>query len=144
MSFDPRNPDFEAAIREGFSKQAMMRSLQAEITSLAPGRVEIAAPLLPDFTQQFGFAHAGCTFALGDTAAGYAAMSLMPPDHDVISAELKIHLLNPGRGTRLVARGEVIKPGRRLFVVRADVFAEAQGGATQIATLLGTMVPVPL
>ena len=55
---------------------------------------------------------------------------------------MRIHLLAPARGDRLLARGRVIRPGKRLVVVAADVYAEAGGAETHIALLTGTMVPV--
>ncbi|SIO56396.1 uncharacterized domain 1-containing protein [Rhodovulum sp. ES.010] len=142
MSHAPRNPDFAETVAESFARQAMMQSLQADIRSLAPGMVEIAAPILPTFGQQQGMAHAAVSFALGDSAAGYAALSLMEPRVEFVTAEMKIQLLAPARGQRLVARGEVVRPGRRLTVVRADVHAEDGGERRNVATLLGTMVPV--
>ncbi|MEM9524629.1 MAG: PaaI family thioesterase [Pseudomonadota bacterium] len=119
-----------------------MTSMRAQLCEISPGYVEITAPISPDFTQQHGFAHAGLTFALGDTAAGYAALSLMETEQEVLTVEMKINLLAPGRGDRLIAAGTVVKPGRRLIVARADVTAEAGGARTPIATLLGTMIPV--
>lgn len=144
MSLAAKNPDYAETVKHSFAAQAMMASLGAEITALAPGRVEIAAPLDPAFGQQHGVAHAGFTFALGDSAAGYSALSLVAPGHEVLTSEMKIHLLAPARGARLIARGEVVKPGRRLVIVRAEVFAEADGAETHVATMLGTIVPVPV
>jgi acyl-coenzyme A thioesterase PaaI-like protein len=60
----------------------------------------------------------------------------------VVTSEMKIHLLAPGRGARLIATGTVIRAGRRLVVARADVVAVAAGRETPVATLLGTIVPV--
>lgn len=120
-----------------------MRTAGASILSVAPGCVEIAAPVGDAFAQQQGFVHAGLTFALGDSAAGYAALSLLAEHEEVVTSEMKIHLLSPARGERLIARGQVVKPGKRLLVVRADVEIETPAGRRQIATLLGTMVPVP-
>ena len=133
----------EHRIRASFARQAMMATLGAEIVSVARGAVEIAAPVLPQTTQQQGAAHAGLSFSIGDSAAGYAALTLLPVENEVVTAEIRIHLLAPGRGERLVARGRVVKPGRRLIVVQAEVFAIAGGAETQIALLTGTMVPVP-
>ncbi|MBK1636947.1 PaaI family thioesterase [Rhodovulum adriaticum] len=144
MQFEPRNPDYARTVNDSFAAQGMMQSLGAAITALAPGQAEITAPLNPAFGQQQGYAHAGFTFSLADTAAGYAALSLLPPGHEVLSSEMKLHLLAPGRGQRLIARGEVVKPGRRLVIVRADVWAEDGENRTHTATLLGTIVPVPL
>ena len=135
-------PAIEKKIRDSFAAQAMMETLGARLVRVAPGEVEITAPILPSSRQQHGFAHAGLTFAIGDSAAGYAALSTMAEDHEVLTAEMKINLLAPGAGDMLIARGRVIRPGRRLVVVQADVFAVREGTEAHIALLTGTMVPV--
>ena len=136
------SPQTERKIRDSFAAQSMMATLGARLGRLARGTVEIEAPILPGSRQQQGFAHAGLTFAIGDSAAGYSALSVMPDDHDVLTTEMKINLLAPGQGDLLVARGRVIKPGRRLVVVQADVFAVTGGEETQVALLTGTMIAV--
>jgi uncharacterized protein (TIGR00369 family) len=138
----PRNPDFEAVVRASFARQGMMRLLGAEIASLEPGRCTVAAPIRPETSQQQGFAHAGLAWTLGDSAAGYSALSLLGPGEEVLTTEMKINLLAPARGSRLVAEGRVVRPGRRLLVVAADVFAEDAGTRRHVATMLGTMFPV--
>ena len=130
-------------IRESFAAQSMMATLGATIERVDEGMVEIHAPILPGSLQQRGFAHAGLTFAIGDSAAGYAALTVMPKDCEVVTAEMKINLLAPGRGERLIARGRVVRAGRRLVTVQADVHAVENGGETHIALLTGTMIPVP-
>ncbi|MEH6750798.1 MAG: PaaI family thioesterase [Paracoccaceae bacterium] len=129
-------------ISRSFEAQTMMQTLGARLAELGPGEVRIEAPILPGLRQQQGFGHAGLTFSLGDTAAGYAALSLMPPDRDVLTAEIKINLLAPALGDLLIATGRVIKPGRRLMVVSAEVHARQADKLTLIAILQGTMVPV--
>ena len=129
-------------ISRSFEAQSMMQTLGARLAELGPGEVRIEAPILPGLRQQQGFGHAGLTFSLGDTAAGYAALSLMPPDRDVLTAEIKINLLAPAVGDLLIATGRVIKPGRRLMVVSAEVHARQADKLTLIAILQGTMVPV--
>ena len=129
-------------IRKSFADQSMMQTLGATLERIAPGAIEVSAPILPGARQQQGFAHAALTFALGDTAAGYSALSVMPQEAEVLTAEIKVNLLAPGRGDRLIARGRVLKPGRRLVVVACDVHAQEEGRETHIAALMGTMVPV--
>ncbi len=137
-------PETGRAILESFARQAMLETLGARIVALAPGTCRIAAPILPAARQQHGHGHAALAFALGDSAAGYAALGLMPPGSEVLTAEMKINLLAPARGDRLVATGEVVKAGRRLSVVRANVVAETEGRApVTVAILQGTMVPIP-
>jgi uncharacterized protein (TIGR00369 family) len=138
----PRFDGFEAKIRDSFARQDMMRTLGATLDGIAPGKVDIACPVLPEMRQQHGFAHAAVSFAIGDSAAGYAALSLMDEGDEVLTVEMKINLLAPASGDRLLARGHVIRAGRRLVVVGASVFAETNGRQTQVALLQGTMIPV--
>ncbi|GAA6199984.1 PaaI family thioesterase [Aquicoccus sp. SU-CL01552] len=135
--------DPQQRIEQSFASQSMMETLGARLDSVAPGRVVISAPILPGSRQQHGVAHAALTFALGDTAAGYSALSVMPDESEVMTAEIKINLLAPGRGELLRATGKVIKPGRRLVVVSAEVHAIDGNSETLVAVLTGTMVPVP-
>jgi uncharacterized protein (TIGR00369 family) len=135
--------DRDARIRDSFARQAMMATLGATLQEVAEGTVTIAAPILPLATQQHGQGHAALPFAIGDSAAGYAALTLMPPGTEVVTAEIRIHLLAPARGDRLIARGRVVRPGRRLMVVQSEVFADTGGTERQVALLTGTMVPVP-
>lgn len=131
-------------IKRSFASQSMMQTLGAELSQIAKGHIVISAPIVPGARQQQGFAHAGLTFSIGDSAAGYAALSVLPMDCEVVTAEIKINLLAPGRGDRLVATGRVIKPGKRLCVVASEVHAIDGDDKTLIAILQGTMVPVPL
>ncbi|MYM54875.1 PaaI family thioesterase [Thalassovita mangrovi] len=129
-------------IKSSFEAQAMMQTLGARLISAGGGECVIEAPILPGSRQQHGYGHAGLTFAIGDSAAGYAALSVMPEGHEVLTSEIKINLLAPAKGDLLIARGKVIKPGRRLIVVTSEVFARDGGEEKQIALMQGTMVPV--
>ena len=136
------DPGRDAKVRASFARQRLMTTFGAEITALAPGVCEVTAPILSLARQQHDVGHAGLTFALGDTAAGYAALTLMPDGAEVMTAEMKINLLAPAKGDHLIATGRVAKAGRRLTVVTAEVAAEAAGERRLIAVLQGTMVPV--
>ena len=138
MSLDPQ---IAAKVRASFARQTMMETLGAELTGLGPGEVQIVAPILPTSQQQHGAAHAALTFAIGDSAAGYAALTLFDLDAEVLTAEMKINLLRPAVGDRLVAEGSVVKAGRRLTVVQARVFAEIGDSRKDVALLQGTMIP---
>lgn len=134
----------QSRIRDSFARQAMMTTLGAELSDISEGRVVITAPILPTSTQQQGFGHAGLTFSIGDSAAGYSALTMMPAGQEVLTTEMKINLLAPARGDFLRATGKVIKAGKRLVVVTAEVEAIVGDQATTIAILQGTMVPVTL
>jgi uncharacterized protein (TIGR00369 family) len=119
-----------------------MQSFGAELERVESGLVRISAPITAQVSQQHGAGHAGLTFALGDSAAGYAALTMIDGEADVMTAEMKINLLRPAMGEVLAAEGRVLKAGKRLIVVQADVYSEIDGERTLVAVLQGTMVPV--
>lgn len=80
--------------------------------------------------------------AIADSAAGYAALSLMPPGTGVLSTEFKINLLAPAIGDRIVARGRVVKAGRTLTVAQTEVFATDDGAEKLVALLTATLMSV--
>ena len=125
-------------IYQSFERQTMMQTLGAQLGEVRAGYVEITAPILPGSLQQHGYAHAALVFAIADSAAGYAALSVMGEEFEVLTAEMKINLLAPGRDGPLRAVGTVEKSGQRLIIVRADVF----DGEAKVALMQGTMVPV--
>jgi uncharacterized protein (TIGR00369 family) len=141
MMNQPRNPSFAEEIKQSFAKQTIMGLIGAELSRVEPGVVEITLPYRPDLAQQHGYLHAGIVTTIADSACGYAAYSLMPPDSEVLSVEFKVNLLRPAKGEVFLALAEVVKSGRTLTVVRADVFGLDQGGRRElIATMLGTMM----
>ncbi len=121
--FQPRDAGYVARVRNSFGLQRAMALIGAELAVVEPGFAEIHLPLKPEITQQHGFIHGGVVGMIADSAAGYAANTLTPADTSVLTVEYKLNLVAPADGQRLVARGEVIKPGRTLIITRAEVFA---------------------
>ncbi len=139
----PSDSDFAARVRASFDRQRVMALIGAEMTTVAPGRTEIALPVRDDLTQQHGFVHAGIVTTIADSACGYAALSLMPPGVGVLTIEFKVNLLSPAAGERLVARGQVAKPGRTIMVCTGEVVAERADGTEQtVALMQATMMVV--
>ncbi|HET6670276.1 MAG TPA: PaaI family thioesterase [Pyrinomonadaceae bacterium] len=139
MELEARNPSFAEEVQNSFAEQSIMQLIGAELARVEPGVVEISLPYRRDLTQQDGYLHAGIITTIADSAAGYAAYSLMPVGSGVLSVEFKVNLLRPAQGEKFVARAEVIKPGKTLTVVRADVFGIQGTERMLVATLLGTM-----
>ncbi|WP_339987992.1 PaaI family thioesterase [Gymnodinialimonas ulvae] len=130
-------------INQSFARQDMMNTLGARIDKIDTGKVVLTMQIAPFMSQQHGAVHAGATFALGDSASGYAALTVMEPTVEVMTAEMKINLLAPAVGARLIASGRVVKAGKRLIVTQCDIEAEDENGARKVVAILqGTMVPV--
>ena len=135
-----RNPRFAEEVESSFNQQTVMALIGAELTRVEPGLVEITLPYRAELAQQHGYLHAGIVTTIADSACGYAAYSLMPPNSEVLSVEFKVNLLRPAKGETFSAVAEVVKSGKTLTVVRADVFGIEGDRRDLIATMLGTMI----
>lgn len=141
MSRVPKDSHFEARVRESFEKQVFMSTLGATLDRIAPGEVTIVLPVRPALLQQHGSVHAGAITSVLDSAAGYAALSLMPPGAGVVSVEFKVNLLEPAVGERIEARPRVVRSGRTLSICTADAWAIDVAGAEKLVAMLqGTMM----
>ena len=140
QALEPSDPDFEARIRESFSRQLLMPHLGAEISRVEPGEVEVQVACRPELTQQHGYIHAGVVGAIADTAGGYAALSLLPADASVLAVEYKINLLAPAAGERIVAIGRVLRAGRTLTICSLTGDAVKDGTTTRCAVGQQTII----
>jgi len=142
VPFAPKDPDYEARVRESFARQRVMETIGARLVRVAPGEVDVELPFRDDLTQQDGFLHAGIVGTILDSAAGYAAFTLMPVGAGVLSIEFKVNLLAPALGERVIARGRVVRAGRTISVCTADAFALRDGTERHVSTMTATLMAV--
>ena len=140
-------PAREQLIRDSFASQGLMRTIGAEIKSISAGQLEIHFPVRPALTQQNGFIHAGAVTSVMDSACGYAAWSVAPDNHNILSVEFKVNLLAPAAGELFIVRSAVKRAGKTLTICTADAFAvqdkDQDKKEKPIATMLATMIARP-
>lgn len=128
--FTPRNPDWESLVRDILDRQPIVKTMGIEIEELSPGRCALAMDFRPELAQQHGFFQAGVVSILADNAGGMAAASLMPAGADVVAVEFKINFIAPAKGSRMRARGEVVKSGRTLTI--SQIVVSMQDGDREV------------
>jgi len=134
----PESPEaMVARVRDSLKRQGMMATLGVELTAIDRGRVEMALRYDERFTQQHGFMHAGAVASVLDSACGYAAYSVMPPEAEVLTVTYTINLLAPAAGQRFAVTGQVVRAGRTLVVCRGEAFAD--GADRPFAAMQATM-----
>ena len=133
--------DIFTKVALSFESQAFMETIGAKLDKVEEGQVVISVELKPSIMQQHGFGHAGVTFSIGDSAAGYAALTKMGENQEVLTSEMKINLVSPADGKMLKAVGSVLKAGKRLFVVQSNIYSVSEKKEKLVAIMLGTMVP---
>lgn len=124
-------------IRESVNRQGFMTHMGAELTELARGSCTLAVDRRPELLQQHGLFHGGVTAFLVDNATTIAAAASR--GQQALTAEYKLNLLSPASGQRLICRAHVIKSGRQLAVVAADVFCVIEGAEKHTATALASI-----
>jgi uncharacterized protein (TIGR00369 family) len=134
------DPEVAARVRASFDRQSAMHLIQATLPVVEHGRTEIHLPHWHGVEQQHGFVHGGVVGMIADSAAGYAAMTMVPPTASVLTVEYKMNLVAPADGEQLVARGQVVRPGRTLIVTKAEVFAVKDGQETLCALMQQTIM----
>ncbi|MCP4617117.1 MAG: PaaI family thioesterase [Bradyrhizobium sp.] len=111
-----------------------------EVTVAEDGEAEIRMKWNDGFTQYSGHLHAGMIAALLDTACGFAAATRVGP---VTASHFSMNCLRPAIGRALVAKGSMVRAGRRQVFARAELFAEdEQGTMSLVATGETLLVPV--
>ena len=129
-----------ARVRDSLGRQGLMATLGVELVAVERGRVDLALRYDDRFTQQHGFLHAGAVASVLDSACGYAAYSVMPPDAEVLTVTYTINLLAPAAGERFAVTGQVVRAGRTLVVCRGEAFAD--GADRPFAAMQATMTAV--
>ena len=141
-TFEPKNQEFALAVKASFERQGLMRALGIELARVEPGAVELEVPFSQRVAQQHGYFHGAVIGAAMDSAGGYATLSLLPPESEVLSTEYKVNFLKAAQGERLIARGEVVKPGRTLTVTEVKAWCFRNGEATLAAIMLQSVIAV--
>jgi uncharacterized protein (TIGR00369 family) len=140
--FIPKNPDYEQVVRASFQRQYVMPFLGAELMAVRPGYCEIHLPYRREFSQQHGFYHAGIITVITDSSGGYAALTLMPAGANVVAVEFKMNLLSPADGELLIARAQVIRPGKTLTICQSNAYSVKNGVEKHCAMMQMTLMQV--
>ncbi|WP_431129553.1 PaaI family thioesterase [Variovorax paradoxus] len=112
-----------------------------EVTRAADGEAELRmAWREEDMGQYAGFLHAGLIGAMLDTACGFAAATVAGR---VLASHFSINCLSPALGRAFIARGKVVKAGRKQVFATAELYGQGEGDSLKlVATGSAILVPV--
>ncbi len=140
--FDSPEASIEYMRRVAVGRSGFSNWLSVEPLIVWQGKSELLLALRPEMTQHHGFAHGAIVGLMADNACAWAAASVAG---DVVTGSYTINFLRPAKGLRLRSKGEVIKPGKRQVVVRADVWAEDDANVpVHVASAQATIIPTGL
>jgi len=113
------------------------RLLGFELDEVSPGAATLGLKIRKDLMQNHGVVHGGAIASLIDTATAFAIIPLLNPEERVTTVDLTISYLRPITKGRVTALARVVRAGRRLFVVSAEVQDEdGKLAATALSTYI--------
>jgi uncharacterized protein (TIGR00369 family) len=141
-NFQSKDLNFKKKIRQKLNGQHFMHLMGFDLTDIQAGKIVGEMTLAQKHRQQYGFVHGGVTATILDITMGFAAYTLMPLGKGVVTANISVDYLNPGDGDKIIAIGEVEKPGGRMVFTVGKVYAEKDGIRTQIASARAVMAVI--
>ena len=111
--------------------------LGIELDDISEGVATLGMDIRQELKQNHGVVHGGAIASLIDTAMAFATITLLAPREKVTTVDLTVSYLRPLTKGRITARARVVRSGRRLFVVSADVFGD---DGTLASTALSTYI----
>ncbi len=139
-----RNPRYREEIARIFEQAAFVaQTIGVRLTGCGPGWCESELDLDDRHGQQDGLVHAGVQATMADHTCGAAAGTLIGPGERLVSVEFKLQLLRAARGERLRCRARVLRPGRKLTAVEADIHVIGDGGEQLTGKMTATMAILP-
>ena len=136
----PANPDFKQRILKHLKKQEFMHHIQFNLDLIEAGKVEGRMEINEMHKQQAGLVHGGVIATVADIVAGFAAYSLVGIEEKVVTGELKISYLRPALGEYILARGWVLKQGKKINFCEAEVYTLKGEKETLVAKASTSMI----
>lgn len=128
--------DFLEKARDVFNKEGFLSFTDMKLESIEKGKAILSCENKKELSQSAGYMHGGMVAAILDTAGGFAAFTLIPPNCHIVTSELKINYLRPVISKKVIGIGEVISKGKKLIVVEAVLKDEDNN---MLAKMIATM-----
>lgn len=109
------------------------------LVGLKRDEAQISIEMRDDLRQPSGVLHGGVTATLIDTAMAFAVRTRLPIHEATATIDLTIHYLRPHLSGTFTCTGKVVRAGKRIFTVSAEVHNEV---GKLIATGLSTYTRV--
>ncbi|CAN5664974.1 PaaI family thioesterase [soil metagenome] len=115
------------------------RLLGFELVDLSANKATIKLQMRDELRQPYGVLHGGATASLIDTAMAFAVRTCVPEEVPTTTIDLTVHYLRPHSAGEVVCTARVVRAGKRILTVSAEVCNEK---GKLIATALSTYTKV--
>lgn len=136
---DLMDEDRQNLAKQRLNKLPFAKLIGMELTDVRPNEATVTIYMRDDLKQPSGVMHGGVTATLIDTAMAFAVRTYLSDDESTATIDLTIHYLRPHVTGKAICTAKVVRPGKRIFTVSADVVNE---DGKLIATGLSTYMRV--
>ncbi len=126
-------------IQKMLDNLAFAKLIGIELDQINAGVATLGFEVRKDLTQNNGVVHGGAIASLIDTATAFAIVSVLPAGERATTVDLTVSYLRPLTAGRARATARVIRAGRRLIAVSAEVLDD---GGKLVATALTTYIKI--
>jgi uncharacterized protein (TIGR00369 family) len=114
-----------------------LKLLGIEVESVGPGTATLLLPVREELTRNDGIIHGGAVASVIDSAFAFAIIPLLAENERTVTVDLTIHYLRPLSGGVSRTTARVVRAGRRVITVSAELFDENDKlAATALSTYL--------
>ena len=114
-----------------------LKLLGAEVETVGPGSATLLLPLREELMRNDHIVHGGVMASLIDSAFAFAIIPILGDGERTVTVDLTIHYLRPLSSGAVRASARVVREGRRVITVSADLFDENDKlAATALSTYL--------
>jgi uncharacterized protein (TIGR00369 family) len=114
-----------------------LKVLGVQVESVGPGTATLLLPVREELKRNDGIVHGGAIASVIDSAFAFAIIPLLSENERTTTVDLTIHYLRPLAGGVAKASARVVRAGRRVITVSADLFDENEKlAATALSTYL--------
>ena len=116
-------------VRRQFAKDKLnnlpfAKLLGMRLVNISPNEAVVEIEMRADLQQPSGVLHGGVTATLIDTAMAFAVRTYLTDTEPTATIDLTIHYLRPHLEGKAICTARVVRPGKRIFTVSADVHNE--------------------
>lgn len=134
MKKEPLTAPEKKRIQDALQKVPFVQLLGLELAEIERGAATFHLAVRDELKQNKGLLHGGVIASLIDTAAAFAAVTLLEPGQSTTTVDLTIHYLRPLTEGRAMAHARVLRAGRRMLVIAIDVLDETEALAATALT----------
>ena len=118
-----------------------LKHLGIEVESIGPGTATLLLPVRAELMRNDGIIHGGAIASVIDSAFAFAIIPMLADNERTVTVDLTIHYMRPLGGGTARATARIVRAGRRVITVSAELFDENEKlAATALSTYLRVTV----